>query len=341
MTFITQNGATTVFDSRWIGEHGIGRFAQEIRRRLPPVTHDITGHDPVSAKGLLELELKAMLLGLAQKQQIFFSPSYTPPVTWRGPMVFTIHDLIHLDVVEEQSRFKTLYYRYVVRPAVLRAHRVLTVSEYSRQRILQWSGVAPEKVVVVGNGVDPAFSPDGPKYMPGFPYMFYVRNGKPHKNVARLLEAFAQMDVPGVRLLLSGKADNDIRHLALHLGIDDRVVFSGRIPEEDLPSYYRGAAVVTMPSLYEGFGLPALEGMACGVPVVVSNTTSLPEVVGDAGLLVDPCDPGSIAAGLTRALTDESLRSTLRERGLERAQLFNWDDVAARVRQELDLAGVK
>lgn len=330
-----------IFDARWIGEHGIGRFAQEVRRRLCPATRDITGYDPVSAKGLLELEVKTLLFRRPGQRQVWFSPSYTPSVTWRGPLVFTIHDLIHLDVSEERSRFKTLYYRYIVRPAVFRARRVLTVSEYSRQRILEWSGVAPEKVVVVGNGVDPAFSPNGPLHQPGYPYVFYVRNTKSHKNVPRLLEAFAQLNVPAVRLVLSGEADDDTRHLALRLGIEDRVVFSGRIPEEELPAYYRGAAVVTMPSLYEGFGLPALEGMACGVPVVVSDTTSLPEVVGDAGLLVDPHDANSIATGLRRVLTDEPLRVELVQRGLERAKLFNWDDVAVRVQHELDAAGAK
>ncbi|GAA5534865.1 glycosyltransferase family 1 protein [Deinococcus aluminii] len=323
-----------IYDARWIGEHGIGRFAHEVRVRLPEDTFDIPGSDPVSLRGLLELEVQS---GLVRRpgRQVFFSPGYAPPVSWRGPLIFTIHDLIHLDVAAEASRFKTLYYNRVVRPAVARAQAVLTVSEYSRQRILDWSGAPPEKVVVVGNGVDGAFSPQGPKYNPGYPYVLYVRNTKPHKNVPRLLEAFARLDVPEVKLVLSGRADEDTRHLALRLGILDRVVFAGRIPEADLPSYYRGAAVVTMPSLYEGFGLPALEGMACGVPVVVSNTTSLPEVVGDAGVLVDPTDADSIAEGLCRALTDTALRADLRERGLIRARRFDWDRVGARVRREL------
>ena len=328
-----------IFDNRWIGEHGIGRFAQEIRRRLPPITQDLTGHNPVSVKGLLELEMKTLALKQPGQAQLFFSPSYTPPLTWRGPFVFTIHDLIHLDIPNERSLSKDLYYRYVVRPAILRAQRVLTVSEYSRRRILEWSGATPDKIVVVGNGVDPAFCSDGPKHQPGYPYVFYVCNTKPHKNIPRLLEAFAKLDIPEVHLMLSGKADKDTKCLALRLGIDARVVFTGHIPEVDLPAYYRGATVVTMPSLYEGFGLPALEGMACGVPVVVSNTTSLPEVVGDAGLLVEPNDTDSIAAGLRRALTDEPLRAELRRRGLERARRFNWDAVAASVQHELDLSG--
>ena len=325
------------FDARWIGGHGIGRFAAEVRPRLPVNTTDLSGADPVSARGLLELELQALRSGLG-RQATFFSPGYAPPLSWRGPLVFTVHDLIHLDVREESSCFKTLYYNSVVRPAMFRARKVLTVSEYSRQRLLEWSRVAPEQVVVVGNGVDAAFSPQGTVHQPGYPYILYVRNTKPHKNLVGLLRAFALIDMPDVRLVLSGTADDDTCHEALRLGILKRVVFAGRIPESELPAYYRGATVVTMPSLYEGFGLPPLEGMACGVPVVVSNSTSLPEVVGDAGLLVDPRSAESIADGLTRALSDTALRQQMRERGLERAKLFNWDDVGSRVRAALELS---
>ena len=324
-----------LFDSRWIGLHGIGRFAAEVRNRLPAGTTDLHGIDPVSARGLVELELRALHASVSGRT-IFLSPGYAPPLSWRGPLIFTVHDLIHVDVHEESSRFKTLYYNAVVRPAMSRAQRVLTVSEYSRQRLLEWGGVAPEQVVVVGNGVDAAFSPRGAVHQPGYPYILYVRNTKPHKNVVGLLQAFALMDTPDIRLLLSGVADDETRHEALRLGILDRVMFAGRIPEAELPAYYRGAAVVTMPSLYEGFGLPALEGMACGVPVVVSDSTSLPEVVGNAGLLVDPRSAESIADGLVRALSDTQLRQQMRRRGLERAKLFNWDDVAGRVRRVLE-----
>ena len=324
-----------IFDARWIGEHGIGRFAREVRQRLPEDTVDLLGGDPVSLRGLLELERQTLIR--RGRGKIFFSPGYAPPVTWRGSMVFTIHDLIHVDVPEERSRFKTLYYNRVVRPGIHRADRVFTDSEYSRQRILEWSGAAPEKVVVVSCGVSDQFSPNGPTYSPGYPYIFYVRNPKPHKNTLGLIRAFALLADQDIRLLLSGRPDADLQHEALRLGVFGRVIFTGRIPEEELPAYYRGAAVVTMPSFYEGFGLPPLEGMASGVPVVVANATSLPEVVGKAGLLVDPASLESIAEGLELALTDTDLRHQLIERGLERSKLFTWDRVGNRVRQELAL----
>ena len=326
----------TIFDARWIGTHGIGRFAQEVRARLPETTIDLIGGDPVSPVGLLELERYSLSRG-RNKRTLFFSPGYAPPVTWAGPLVFTIHDLIHLDVPEERTRFKSLYYRSVVLPGIHRAAKVFTVSEFSRQRILDWSGAAPNKVVVVGNGVSKFFSPEGERHSPGYPYILCVRNAKPHKNTLGLIRAFALLPGQTVRLLLSGYPDPELMHETLRLGLFERVVFAGRIAEADLPAYYRGACVVTMPSFYEGFGLPPLEGMASGVPVVVANVTSLPEVVGDAGLLVDPAQPESIAEGLSRALSDTALRRSMIKRGLERAAEVTWDKVAAKIKRELNL----
>ena len=328
-----------IYDDRWIGEHGIGRFAREIRSRLPAETENLSGNSPISLKGLLDMEAKLLekrVLG-GKSSNLFFSPGYAPPAIWRGDFVFTVHDLIHIDVREEKTTFKTMYYNKIVRPALFRSQKVLTVSEYSKNRLVEWSGLEENHITVVGNGVDAAFSPDGAVHQPGYPYILYIRNAKPHKNVLGLLRGFAQLPEKGVKLVLSGSPDDAARHEALRLGIYERVVFAGHIPESELPAYYRGATIVTMPSLYEGFGLPALEGMASGVPVVVSNTTSLPEVVGDAGVFVDPHDPESIAHGLEKALTDTSLRLYLSELGIKRAALFNWDSVGAKVRHSLGL----
>jgi glycosyltransferase involved in cell wall biosynthesis len=325
---------TIIFDKRWSGTHGIGRFAHEVRIRLDHSVSDLTGSDPVTVKGFLELEVFSAI-ERAKQRTIFMSPGYVPPINWHGPVVFTIHDLIHVDVSEERSNFKSLYYKHVILPGIHKAARVFTDSEYSRDRILEWSGAEASKVVIVSCGVSKDFSPEGDIYSPGYPYIFYVRNAKPHKNTLGLIRAFALLKDQDIRLLLSGKAELDLQHEALRLGVFGRVIFTGRILEKDLPAYYRGASVVTMPSFYEGFGLPPLEGMASGVPVVVANATSLPEVVGDAGLLVDPASLESIADGLERALHDTILRETMIARGLERAQLFTWDMVGNRVRSEL------
>lgn len=321
-------------DARWTGAHGIGRFAGEVLARLPNARRVEVGPAPLSLTDPIWLSVRLAAL----RPPVFFSPGFNPPLFSPAPFVFTIHDLIHLDVPQEASLTKRAYYELVVKPAARRAFRVLTVSEYSRRRILKWANLPPERVVVVGNGVDAAFGPRGPRHEPGYPYVLYFWNGKPHKNMARVLEAFARLPESELRLVFSSPPDPETRHRALRLGISHRVVFADGIPEGELPAYYRGARVLAFPTLYEGFGLPALEAMACGTPVLTSNTTSLPEVVGDAALQVDPHDVDAIAGGLRRLLGDEALRATLRARGMERAKQFRWETVAARVRQVLEEA---
>jgi glycosyltransferase involved in cell wall biosynthesis len=323
-----------MMDSRWEGQHGIGRFAHETGGRISP-------HFSVSGLPLLH-PLEGLWLSWKVWQarpDVYFSPGFNPPLFCPVPLVFTIHDLIHLRVPGEgggfKARLRTLYYQFMLRPAARRAARVLTVSEYSRRQIVAWAGLDPERVVVVGNGVDAAFSPHGARHRPGFRYLLYFWNGKPHKNALRLLQAFAGLADTQVRLLVSSAPDDELRHQALRLGVHDRVVFAGGIPEAELPAYYRGAEALAFPSLYEGFGLPALEALACGTPVVTSKITSLPEVVGDAAVLVDPYDPASITQGLQRVLDDPDLRARLSAAGPERARCFSWATTAARVQEAL------
>lgn len=323
-----------MMDSRWDGPHGIGRFAQELKSRLSP-RFALSGFTLLHPLEGIWLSWQAW----QARPDVYFSPGFNPPLFCPVPVVFTIHDLIHLKVPEEgnplKARLRALYYQYILRPAARRAARVLTVSEYSRRQIMAWGSLNPEQVVVVGNGVDAAFSPHGPRHQPGFPYLLYFWNGKPHKNALRLLQAFAGLGDGQIRLLVSSAPDDELRHQALRLGVADRVVFAGGIPEAELPAYYRGAEALAFPSLYEGFGLPALEALACGTPVVTSNVTSLPEVVGDAAVLVNPYDSASITQGLQRVMEDQGLRASLRAAGLERARCFSWATTAARVQAAL------
>ncbi len=323
-----------LYDARWTGHHGIARFSREVLSRLPAAER-LTRGDPLS---LLD-PLRVAFTLLRARPPIYFSPGFNPPLFSPVPFMFTIHDLIHLDVPEESSFSKQLYYALFVRPAARRAFRVLTVSEYSRKRIAGWAGIPLEKVVVVGAGADARFSPDGPAHAPGYPYILCVANRKPHRNLPRLLEAFALLDDSDLRLVLSGDPDPDTVHLALRLGVYSRLVFAGLIPEAGLPAYYRGATLVAVPSLYEGFGLPALEAMACGTPVACSDATSLPEVVGDAALLFNPHDAGAIMRALSRLLGDAALRDELRRRGLERATRFSWERTASLIAVCLSTAG--
>jgi glycosyltransferase involved in cell wall biosynthesis len=314
-----------LYDARWEGPHGIGRFAQQVSSRLPVTQRLESGPKPASLHDPLWLSWQIMRV----RPGVFFSPGFNPPLVSRQPFVFTIHDLIHLKVPAESSRAKILYYDHVIRPATHRATQVLTVSQFSKDQILDWAGLSEDKVMVVGCAVGPEFTPLGLLHQPGYPYVFALLNGKPHKNMLGALEVFARAGLDtNVKLLLSGLPVAAVLERARALRLLDRVVFAGMILESELSAYYRGALVLLFPSLYEGFGLPPLEAMACGTPVVSSNLTSLPEVIADAALSSNPMDVEQMASLLARAVNDTALRLDLRERGLRQASRFDWDDVA-------------
>ncbi|MFC5847245.1 glycosyltransferase [Deinococcus petrolearius] len=318
-----------VYDNRWSGAHGIGRFSSEIRSRLAGDIVDITAKDPISLRGLLALEIQSIFKKI-EGEYIFFSPGYTPPVFWNSDLIFTIHDLIHLEVEEEKSNFKSFYYQKVVLPATRRAKKVVTVSEFSKKQIIKWSKIPPEKIEVVYNGVSKEYNPQVKPYLPGYPYILYVGNRKPHKNIPRLISAFVEISkiYPELRLILSGEPDLDTKHLLLYHGIYERVIFSGYIEEKHLPSLYKGAKALVLVSLYEGFGLPVIEAMACGTPVVTSCTTSLPEVAGDAAIFVDPLSVESIVNGLRHVLSDEVKQGEIISKGFENIKRFDWHNTS-------------
>lgn len=327
--------ARILSDDRWCGAHGIGRFAAELRQRLPAMR---SLHVPWPLLHPLE---PLLLTGVAYalRPQVYFSPGFNPPLRSPGACVFTIHDLIHLHVPAETSRAKQVYYRLVVRPAARRAFRVLTVSRYTQQALQAWTGLSSAQIQVVGNGVGAAFTPHGVVHQPGYPYLLYVGNRKPHKNVPRLLHAWG---VSGLwrtcALVLTGPPDATIQQQVRALQVPGRVVYAGHLSDAALAAYYRGALALVCPSLYEGFGLPVLEAMACGTPVLASNVTAIPEVAGDAAVLVDPLDVEALAWGLRCIVDDGTLRQQLRQRGLQRAAHWTWDAVAVRVGQVLQAA---
>jgi glycosyltransferase involved in cell wall biosynthesis len=266
-----------------------------------------------------------------------FTPGYNSPLLVTRPFVFTIHDLNHLDRPENSSFLKRFYYQLIMRRAARQAFRVLTVSEFSRRRLIEWANLDPAMVINVGNGVEPRFNTDVVPFEPGHPYLLCVGNRKPHKNEARVLEAFARAKIdPAIRLLFTGEATPELAEISSGLAVDPRVSFLGRVAEEKMPTIYRGARALLFPSLYEGFGLPVIEAMACGTPVLTSNTTAMPEVAADAALLVDPLAVEQIARGIEQLCGNETLRVELHRKGLLQAARFSWEDVAAKVRKVLD-----
>jgi glycosyltransferase involved in cell wall biosynthesis len=319
-------------DARWIGQHGIGRFATEVLRRLPAHQQLAKGPRPLSPLDPLWTEWQI----LRRRPRLYFSPGFNPPALCAAPLVFTIHDLLQIRMPEVSTPAKRAYYAAIVRPACRRAARVLVVSEHTRAQVLEWTGLPDRRVVNVGNGVGPPFEAHGERYDPGYRYIFYAGNFRRHKNLDRLFAAFRDLRNPELRLLLTGDPDAAILRTVERHGVAGRTAFVGRVSDGVLARLYRGAEVVVQPSLGEGFGLTALEAMACGAPVVASRAGALPEVVGCAAGLVDPLDAGDIRRGIERVLAEPALRASMARAGLERAKAFAWDSVAARVRAVLE-----
>jgi glycosyltransferase involved in cell wall biosynthesis len=275
--------------------------------------------------------------------EVFLSPYYKRPLVAPCPVVVTIHDVFFIGY---PGRSRPVYDAGMTRLARLYARgaaAIIADSEHSRRAIVARLGIAAERIAVIPVGLGSEFVPATPtaaqraRYGLGPRYALYVGNFLPHKNLPRLLRAWAALAAPlraAHRLVLAGGATAGrpaLEALAVSLGLAEGVVFAGGVDDADLPALYGGAAVVVLPSLEEGFGLPALEAMACGAPVVASRRGALPEVVGDAGLLVDPEDEGALAAALTRVLDGELDRATVARRGLARAGIFTPERTAGRV----------
>ncbi|MGH7782191.1 MAG: glycosyltransferase family 4 protein [Candidatus Binataceae bacterium] len=319
-------------DTRWIGPHGIGRLAAEVFARLPEAEEVPRG---VRHLSLLDPVWLSHVIWRRQPQ-VYFSPGFNAPAYSVAPFVFTICDLTHLQYATGAIPLKRAYYWWLMRPACHRAFRVLTISEFSRREIVNWAGVSADRVINVSCGVDASYTREGEKYEPGFRYLLYVGNRKPHKNLPRLLEAFTAAHIDSdIKLILSGDSDPETARQLDDLQISGRVSFAGNIPEDKMPALYRGAEALILVSLIEGFGLPVVEAMACGTPVVAANATSLPEVAGDAAQFVDPFETRAIAHGIEAVVNDPSRRAWLIVRGIERARQFSWDATASRVRAVL------
>jgi glycosyltransferase involved in cell wall biosynthesis len=263
--------------------------------------------------------------------------------------VVTIHDCIHLMFPQYlPNRGALTYARLSMAIAARRATRVLTVSESSKTDIMRFFGTDPAKIDVIYNSYDERFGTEPreddvvrvrERYQLHDEFVLYAGNVKPHKNLERLIDAFHIVRNRGLDHLKLVMIGDDIskyaslRRAVHQYQLHNYVRFLGYLPEETLAVMYRLAGVFVFPSLYEGFGLPPLEAMASGTPVVTSNVSSLPEVAGDAAQLVDPYDPEAIADGIYRVLTDVDLRCELRRRGLARARQFSWEKSVRRVRE--------
>jgi glycosyltransferase involved in cell wall biosynthesis len=241
---------------------------------------------------------------------------FRAPQRARVPTILTVHDLAVLRHPEVFPLWTRLYGRTALRPTIRAVDRVIAVSEFSKREVVELAGIDPERVDVVPNALEPVFQAGGEAAEGD--YVLAVGTLEPRKNLARIAEATARV---GVQLRLVGAAGwGDAGVGGSH------VSWLGRIDDEALAAAYRGARSLVFPSLYEGFGIPALEAMACGTPVVTSRGSAMAEVVGDAGILVDPLDVSSIAAGIEAA---DLRRGELVPLGLERARRYTWERAVA------------
>lgn len=313
-------------DDRWFGATGIGRYAKEILQRAPSGTEIVH----LSKAWAIKNPVSPLLLGREINRQapdLFWSPGFMPPMFSKVPYVVSVHDLIHL---KYGSKLQVIYYNRVIRPLLKKAEYVLTGSEYSRKEIINWAGLSQERVVSNYYAASSEFTCDGERFSPGYSYLLYVGNKRNHKNLKRLIIAFSKAGVPNdLKLVFTGDATKELLELADKLKILDRLVFLGFVEDADLPLIYRGALAVLLVSLYEGFGIPIVESMACGTPVITSNISSMPEVAGSAGYLVDPENIDEISHAIEQIVSISSLRESLIVSGEKRSHEFSWD-VSAR-----------
>ena len=325
---------TILADGRWQGLNGIGRFSHEVLSRLKETDICYEGPKPLSLKNLWWHP--RWLKKQSSRYNIFFTPGFNPVFTTDLPYVITIADLIHLYAPGHPHILKKLFYHQWIKPSIKNAYKVITVSEYSKKTIMSWTNISAENIITVGCGVSLAMSAQGNTFNPGYPYLLHVGNTKPHKNVSRLFRAFALAKLPvDMKLILTGQITDELNTIIREYHLANRIIATPPLSETQLAEYYRGAHAVVFPSLYEGFGLPVIEGMASGTPVLTSTVTSLPEVAGDAALLVDPYALEAMIHGLECIVYDETLRANLIHKGLLRAKTFTWEKTSAKIQNVL------
>jgi glycosyltransferase involved in cell wall biosynthesis len=343
-------------DARMLTFSGIGTYLMRLLTHLASMESEFNFEVICREPELLShlpsdrfrfIESKAPIYSLREQWEVarlvrgaclLHCPHYNIPFIHSGKLVVTIHDLNHLLFPEFlPNRSAYFYARLMIGAAVKRATNIVTDSQFSKHSIQERFNVPDQKIRVIYPGLsEPLTCCQNPVDLASLhhmgvqaPYVLFVGLLKPHKNVGALIRAFGRLPAEiknGTQLVIAGRKDSEyprLEGLVRELALESRVIFAGHVTDADLQALYSCASVLALVSLNEGFGLPALEAMAFGVPVVVSNTSSLPEVAGSAGILVDPRDEQSIALAIGKLLSDSDLRQTLSERGRERARLFS------------------
>jgi len=340
-----------VVNSRFLTQKitGAQRFAMEMSkhiRQLLQTVRFIAPHDILHKDLTVELNVKIVGRNRGHLWEQFDLPYFlyknnkpllvnfcnTAPLAYTNQIV-TILDLSFLINPGWFSKRFFLFYKFLTPLIAKRSKKVITISEFSKQQIVKILKVPEEKIEIVYCGISEEIKGFSKKefYNEYGEYILTVSSLEPRKNFRNLILAFNRLKFrSNVKLIIVGSENRIFADLTLRNLIqgDDRIIMTGYVSDKDLSGLYRHAMLLVYPSLYEGFGLPPLEAMACGCPVVVSSAASLPEVCGDAAFYVDPYDVDDIAKGIYKVLTDEKLQRELRQKGLERVKLFSWRDSA-------------
>lgn len=334
-TLPRSNDALTVFAGPAAPPDGyVPDGVRWVPSRLP------TGHAPGR---ILWEQIVAPIVSARANLDVLFCPVNVVPLASLVPSVVTVHDVAFLAYPAAFHATKRRYLTAMTRLSVRRARHIIAVSAHTRDDLVHHFGVRPERVTVIPNAADERYRPANTanditrfKTANNLPdrFILFVGTLEPRKNLRRLIEAFALLsgDDPDVKLVIVGASGWLTSDLAPHVqsrGLSDHVIFTGYVSDEDLPRWYQAATVFCYPSLYEGFGLPVLEAMACGTPVVTSRTSSLPEVAGDAALLVDPTDVRGLANALQSVLADDARQRAMSAAGSARSHAYSWERTAA------------
>lgn len=338
--------------------HGIARYVYHLLNGLSSIAGDhriyvlVNEGSPLEGKSwpshMTLVNIEAAWISLKEQWEIprvlkkvgadlFHTPSFVAPLMVPCAMIMTIHDLNHMVMPQFYTLFHKYYYQLVVRGSIRKSRYVLTVSNFSRSEIIRTLGLDATKVFVTYNGVAPGYQPvTDPErleyvrdiYGLSKRFILCVSNSKPHKNVHQLVRAYCYsgLDIP---LVLTTPVDRNLIRIAENYGKKHLVYFSKFIAEEHLPAIYSMTDLFVYPSTYEGFGLPPLEALACGAPVVVARSSSLPEVVGENAIFANPFDFKAIASALELGMNDENLRRRLKKVGIRHARRFSWDKMSA------------